>query len=124
MNPEACEQAFRHQSKRFRVLFWQVMKQHGQPLGPTNAGPKAVLSFVEGLMICPTEDAALTHIARDLEPAKTCSIIAGDVASADDIRNALSVDLPGQGETPFCYLAAILRYRSEAAIEKFGDSWS
>jgi hypothetical protein len=123
MNPETSGTAFVHQQRRFRELFWQAMKQHGKPLGNKSAPPKTVLAFAEDLMLCPTEDAAQVRIERDLEAARGCYIISGDVASAACIGRALILIPTGQNETPFCLLGAVVLLRAEAAIQEHGDSW-
>lgn len=64
------------------------MSLRGTGLGPTIAKPSAVLSFAEDLMLCPTEESALIRIQRDLEAARGCQIIAGDVASEVGKRHA------------------------------------
>jgi len=124
VTPEISLEVFGHQQARFRELFWQAMKRHGKPLGNKSASPKTVLAFAEDLMLCPTEDAAQVRIERDLEAARGCYIISGDVASAAYRARAVILIPVGQNETPFCLLAAIVRLRCEAAIEKFGDAWN
>jgi hypothetical protein len=124
MNAQACYEAFDHQHRRYKELFWQEMKQHRKPLGNKLAAPKTVLSFAEDLMLCPTEDGVQARIARDLEAARGCYTIAGDVASEVYKLNAAILIQVGQNETPFCLFATVVRLRCEAAIEKFGDSWN
>ena len=124
MNPEIALEVFGRQHRKFQELFWQAMKRHGKPLGPKSAPPKTVLAFAEDLMLCPTEDAARVRIERDLEAARGCYIVSGDVASAADRARAVILIPAGQNETPFCLLAAIVRLRCEAAVEKFGNAWN
>jgi hypothetical protein len=124
VNSETSLEVFYRQQTGFRELFWRAMKQHGKPLGHTSAPPKTVLAFAEDLMLCPTEDAVRVRIERDLEAARGCHIVSGDVASAADRLRAAILIPVGQNETPFCLLAVIVRLRCEATIEKFGNAWN
>jgi len=99
------------------------MGRYGKPLGTTIASPKTVLSFAEELMLCPSEESAITRMRRDLEAARGVYIVAGDVASAADIGHAQILIPTGPNETPFCLLAAVVCERAQVAIDKYGDSW-
>jgi len=123
MNPETSRQAFARQTQRFQELFERALKHYGKPLGRTLAPPKAVLSFAEDLMLCPTEDGALIRIERNLEAARGCYVTARDVASEAYLGRALILIPTSSNETPFCLLGAIVRLRAEAAIQQHGDSW-
>jgi hypothetical protein len=119
--PETSQKVFSRQLQRFRELFFgQCMST---PLGSKIASPSAVLSFAEDLMLCPTEEAALTRMQRDREAARGCYITANDAASAVYIGRALILIPVGQNETPFCRLGLVVRLRAQAAIEKYGDHW-
>ncbi len=121
MNPETSQQVFVRQTRRFRELFFSQCMD--SPLGSTIAKPSDVLSFAEGLMICPTEESALVHMKRDREAARGCSIISGDVVSAAEIGRVKILMTVGQNETPFCLLACVVRLRCQTAIEKNEDAW-
>ena len=77
VNPEASQQAFSRQLRRFQELYRNEVLV---PLGSTLASPKAVLTFAEELMLCPTEDAVIIRLQRDREAARGVYVIAGDVA--------------------------------------------
>jgi hypothetical protein len=119
--PETPQQVFARQLQRFRELFFgQCMNT---PLGPKIAPPSAVLSFAEDLMLCPTEEAALTRMQRDREAARGCYITANDVDAAAGAGRAQILIPVGSAETPFCLLGEVVRLRAQAAIEKYKDHW-
>lgn len=120
VNPEASQQAFSRQLRRFQELYRNEVLV---PLGSTLASPKAVLTFAEELMLCPTEDAVIIRLQRDREAARGVYVIAGDVASAACVGRARILIPFGPNETPFCLLAAVVCVRAQLAIEKHGDSW-
>jgi hypothetical protein len=93
------------------------------PLGPKMAAPKAVLSFAEDLILCPSEEAALVRIQRDREAARGCYIIANDAGSATCTGRARILIPVGSNETPFCLLGMVVKLRAEAAIAQYGDHW-
>jgi hypothetical protein len=104
-DPGASRKAFSRQTRRFRQLFLEALRQHGNSLGNTIASPKNVLSFAEDLIICPTEEAVTSLMRRDLEAARGVYIIAGDLdtsAGRGHVQFAIPVS---QTETPFCLLA-------------------
>lgn len=121
-NPPSPEQAFDGQLRRFRELFFhQCMST---PLGPRLALPSAVLSFAEALMLCPTEEAALTRMQRDREGARGAYIVAGDVGRAADIGRARILIPYRDDEAPFALLGHVVALRAQAALDQNRkDEW-
>jgi len=122
IQPETPEQAFARQLRRFRELWNDEMRQRG-PCGRTLASPKAVLSFAEDLILCPTEEAVKVRLQRDREAARGVYVTAGDVNSAACAGRARILIPIGPNETPFGLLAQIVILRAQMAIEKHGDHW-
>lgn len=119
---KSSDAAFGNQLQKFRKLFFgHCMKS---PLGETLALPSAVLVFAEGLMLCPTEESALTHMQRDREGARGCYSIAGDVASEAYAGRAHILIPKGREETPFALLGQVVCLVVQATIDRHGDKWS
>ena len=112
-----------HQAKTFSRLFWEGANKSSKPASTELPSPRTVLAFVEGLLLCPTEEAARVHIARDRESAELCRMYANDMASAFDIGNELAgVERPIY-ETPFYLLASVLLRRAQLSVEHLNDNW-
>jgi hypothetical protein len=112
-----------HQAITFSRLFWEGADKSGKPASTELPSPRTVLAFVEGLLLCPTEEAGRVHIARDRESAELCRMYANDMASAFDIENELAgVERPIY-ETPFYLLASVLLRRAQLSVEHLNDNW-
>lgn len=124
MNPESNWQAFRGQQRLFSNLVVEEVHQSGTPSGIKRPSPKEVLAFVEGLLLCPTVEAARVHIARDRESAEMCRIVVNDVVRAVDAKSAVASIERAINETPFFLIASMLYKRARLTVEEYGDSWS
>jgi hypothetical protein len=87
------------------------------PYGDNRPAPARVLAFAEAFLICPTEDAVLTHIARDRAAAELCRVHANDMATGFDIEDATSGLERPMHETPFYLLASVLVQRARLSAE-------
>jgi hypothetical protein len=105
------------------VLFDLEMSRFGKPVGLRPARPKTVLSFAEDLMLCPTEESALSRIHRDREAARGFRVISGDLATAVGRGNATIAIPVHQDETPFCLVASVVRLRAQEALEEYQNAW-
>lgn len=85
--------------------------------------PKRVLAFVEGLLLCRTEDEALIHIERALAEAGMFQRFAGDVARAADAESVLNAKEVSIEEGPFCLLAAMLLKSAKRSTEELDENW-
>jgi len=115
-------QMFRRQSRQFSRLVMGVRLQT-DPYGAGLPTPARVLTFAEALLLCPTEDAVLAHIARDREAAELCRGHANDMASAFDIESAAIGLERSTYETPFYLLASVLVRRARLSVEQMDEKW-
>jgi hypothetical protein len=115
-------QTFRRQARQFSRLVMAAGSQT-DPFGDNRPAPARVLAFAEALLLCPTEDAVLTHIARDRASAELCRIHANDSASAFDIEDAASKLERSTHETPFYLLASVLVRRARLSVEEMDEKW-
>lgn len=115
-------QTFRRQTRLFSRLV-MVGGLQTDPFGEQRPTPAEVLSFAEELLVCPTEDAVLTHIGRDRRSAELCRVYAVDMASGFDIESAASGLERSTHETPFYLLASVLVHRARLSVEQMDEKW-
>ena len=113
---------FRHQCHEFSHLVMAVGLQT-DPYGDNRPAPARVLAFAEALLLCPTVDAALTHIERDRASAELCRAHANDMATGFDIEDAASGLEQPMHETPFYLLASSLVQRARLSAEQMDETW-
>jgi hypothetical protein len=119
---ESNAQTFRRQCRLFSRLVMAV-ELRTDPFGEQLPAPKRVSSFAEALLVCPTEDAILTHIGRDRESAELCRGYANDMATGFDIESAAAGLERSMHETPLYLLASVLVRRARLSAEQMDEKW-
>jgi hypothetical protein len=123
IDPETFRRVFSTQLERYQKLFWEAMTRYGKPLEGESPLLSVAITFVENLMLCPTEEAALTRMQQDLESARIVYIIGGDLGRSLDAAYAQFLIQASHDQTPFFELACAVRVKLMATLDEEGPNY-
>ena len=106
MPHETPFQKFDHQREQFCKLLGEEV--HKDPSGLSSPSATRALDFAEALIVCPSIEAAILRIARDLEGARSFLVVADKVVSLSSKSDDLVLRQRLTNAAPFYLLSAVV----------------